>query len=116
HQLVMRFLPKDLPGPQGERRATSHVLFRVETDPQGGQNAIIHSTAPITPTGEAETREVPLASLTAPKGSLIRFRVAAHTVRRNKSTELPLPFDEVPTWLNRQVGPALGHIEILDIQ
>jgi CRISPR system Cascade subunit CasE len=114
HQAIMSLFRENLPGAQQQRRATSHILYRLESD--AGRILVQTTVTPArTDHGIRLTDLTGLVQyLTA--GTTVRFRLDINAVRCQAGSHrrTPVSATDFPDWLAARLQPALTTATILD--
>lgn len=118
HRGVMSLFDRDLPGEQNERRATSNILFRLESGRNGEGHVLVQSDRPTTHPELTSTSLDPLlASLET--GVQVAFRIDINpvTVKSHSNVRKAVPDDLIAAWfVTQKMQAAFAATEVRDIQ
>lgn len=124
HLAVMRLFPTRMPGAEPQRRATSGVLYRLDTHPDQPATVLVQSLLPpeLIP-AQARVLTLPDHVWDAPADTSIAFRVAVCPIRRHKLPKgrpggertIVVPDSGLEQWVTQKLSGALTKVEILNI-
>lgn len=122
HKAIMQLFPETLPGPTNERRTTSAILYRIETDPT--PHILLQTLTPVLPEYRNEVEETDLMPVLTnlTQNTTVAFRTRINAVRRNETNNSrePITPEQLPgkllhpTNTSGLLNGALTNITILD--
>jgi len=118
HRGVMSLFDRDLPGEQNERRATSNILFRIESGRNGEGHVLVQSSIPALSGDLASTSLDPLLEALE-TGVRVVFRIDINpvTVKSHSSVRKAIPDDLIANWFaSQKMQTSFAATEVRDIQ
>jgi CRISPR system Cascade subunit CasE len=111
HKAIMSLYDRRLPGPQQQRRATSEILYRIDTE---HDRILLQSAIPLA-RNDHGIRTTDLSGLLdrLHDGQHVAIRLDINAVRCQARTgkRLPIPIEDVSEWLEQKLEPALVNLD-----
>jgi CRISPR system Cascade subunit CasE len=114
----MSLFDRDLPGEQNERRATSNILFRLESGSNGEGHVLLQSSTPALSGDLTSTSLDPLLEALE-TGVRVVFRIDINpvTVKSHSNVRKAVPDDLIANWfVEQKMQAAFTSAEVRDIQ
>lgn len=114
YKAVMSFFG-NLPGPPGQRRATSRILYRID---DRRRRIVLQAATPFTRVGHGAHVANNALPTQVENGCMVRFRLDVNAVRCQHQTgrRIPVPDKEISGWLAPRLSPALKTITIVNVK